>query len=77
MAMEVYTILCTRMYFTKIIVMSLDFAEIKKISKTIPWWSHTGRIKPFDCYILIIYLNKSRRLVLDVDGFFLSISCMK
>ena len=44
--MEVYAIFCTRVDFTNMFVMSLDFVEIKNIENMS---TGIGRIKPFNC----------------------------
>ena len=60
--MEVDAIFCTRMDFTKMFVMSLDFAEIKKYRKHVHWDDKQDALSPstaiyFDFFLMKQYIR--------------------
>ena len=75
--MEINAIFCTRIDFTNVFVMSLDFAEIKNIENM----SMGDALRPSTALLLFIsdktiYHNRYLCLILNVEGC-LSIFCTK
>ena len=74
---EEYAIFCTGIDFTEMFVMSLDFRDVKNNENMSTEIKHTDELSPSMAIFLFIsdetikYQNRSKCLILGVDGCFI------